>query len=79
MISQDYGVRGESVLNKSEMGTIDLPSLPCPKCGMRMEWRLYNNPEWARYAKRHQLFCPNCKKMRRGRFYPKSLKNASEI
>jgi len=49
------------------MEKISLPSLPCPKCGTTMEWRLYNNVEWAKHPKRYQLYCPTCGKMRRGR------------
>jgi hypothetical protein len=49
------------------MGKADLPSLPCPKCGTRMEWKIVKNPSWSKNRERYQLYCPNCKKMRKGR------------
>ena len=49
------------------IGDIDLPSLPCPKCGTRMEWKIVKNVAWARRPYRYQPYCPNCKKMRKKR------------
>lgn len=54
-------------MGKSYRYLPSLPTLPCPKCGIRMEWKIVNNVAWAKNPKRRQLYCPNCKKMRRGR------------
>ena len=49
------------------MKKIDLPSLPCPKCGTRMEWKIVKNVAWARRPYRYQPYCSTCKKMRKKR------------